>query len=194
MQHPVIPGMFAIGMRWKGAGNSLNADMYSFYYCDVGFATLNFPLDGPEAYLHVSERIASRVTTFPGRALRAGGVTPLAQDAGIPETVISLTVTSFNLGAVNRAAAVAAAQAPLNDDTFFGYAAGTVMFEGMGTEWAFDLGGVPSYTVEFQFKVRPARGWNYIYHPTTGAVVPVTLPDGTTPMLASSNLMDLFVP
>jgi hypothetical protein len=193
MQHPVIPGMFAMGMRWKGAGNSLNADMYSFYYCDVGFATLNFPLDGPEAYLRVSERIASRIKTFPGRALRAGGVI-LPQDVGIPLTLISLNVTSFNLGAVNRAAAIAAAQAPVNNDVFFGYPAGTVMFEGFGNEWTITLGGLPSYTIEYQFKVCPALGWNQTFQDTTGAVVDLTLPDGVTPMLASSNLMDLLVP
>jgi hypothetical protein len=193
MEHPVIPGMFAMGIRWKAAGNSADANMYSFYYCEVGFATLNFPLDGDLAYLRFTEQGSARETTFPGRALRAGG-TPLGQDVALPETTVAFTITSHNLAAVPRAAAIAAAEEPVNDDTFFGYAAGYVFFESWSSDWSLTLGGIPSYTAEFHFKARPRRKWNEIYHPTTGALTAVTLPDDTTPMLASSNLMALFTP
>lgn len=156
--------------------------------------------DGEGIWMEESANFQTQYLQLPRYSVRWEGVAGhegiLKEPAGIPIVTGDVTLTRHQMDDINRESLVAAA-GKVNELTFFGWPAGTLLFSGFSPRRTIDtLGKSSKYTLTVIFKCRLVRdkdgnavGWNYQFRPGYGWWK--VLINNEAPLFPSYNFRDL---
>jgi hypothetical protein len=171
LQHPYISGncyadsvhVYPPPGAVAGLDGSATGIAFADYFADVHFSTPEFNYegagggeDGGEDYPCVSLRLRGgedRVTRpgssyiFPSDNLR------LNHDVGVPVKTLDFALTMHRLPNLD-VPLYAALEGCINESDFYGFPAGTVLYDGPESEGQFLVAGNPSFEVTHLFKYR----------------------------------------
>jgi hypothetical protein len=173
---------------WDGT-----AIAFADYFADVHFATYSYPMEsGDQPTVTLDLQGGSEMVTRPGWAYKMlSDGKPINHDVGVPVTTVDFTLTMHRLSSLDTSLYTSLAGS-VNSTTFWGQAAGTVLYRGPGVQGQQSIGGFPAYDAAHAFQFRSVPHNQIMRDDGAGFDTPVLVSDGSTAMIPSADLNQLW--
>lgn len=192
LQHPEYPSLYASGFKMEATGNSGGTTAYGTMFSDVRieveFTNPPYGFAGDTAFSTWEVDQGSTYTTHPGRKFKFGSGEPLDQDAGTFAVLNSYVLTIFNAPVLNDSV-MDTLSGRVNNASFMGRAAGSLLFGGCKSTFQNNLGGTVSYQKSLSFTYR-SYSWNQAFR-SDGVLDTPTDPAGNG-LYNTGTFTDLF--
>jgi hypothetical protein len=176
LQHPLFPSLLAFEVDAEACGeasttSSTLANMWSRVRLNINFRSVPYDQTGDQAYMTIEEDVGSTYTTFPGRKLAFTDGEPIDQDAGTFVGTKNYQVTVYQAPSLDSSVTDALI-GKINNATFLGFAAESLLFGGVRSSYERSVGGLVRYQKTFTFAYQ-SHSWNQAYkkNGTLGTVV-----------------------
>lgn len=166
MQHPMFSGLYAKKIRCVATGEPTGTTTYDQMYSQakvyVEFGSVYYGITGDQAFMSIEMDKGATYTTQSGRKFKFPGGEPIDQDAGQWAVVNNYSLTLYQVPTFNDSV-MNAASGCVNDDVWFGNAAGLVLFGGCKAVQQRSVGGILTYQYSVSFAVR-SYPWNQCFN------------------------------
>jgi hypothetical protein len=166
LQHPLYPALWADRVQCEATGTASTtstalADLYTDARVFVDFGTIPYPVTGDSAYMTWEVDQGAVYTTQPGRKFKFASGEPLDQDAGAWSVQNTYILTLYQCPSQGDAN-IDLLSGKLNNATFFGRPANSLLFGGCKSIYEVSVAGVVRYTKSYVFTYR-SYSWNQAY-------------------------------
>lgn len=192
MQHPLFSGLLARRVKCKAtgehSGTSTYNQMYSRAKVIVDFESVLYGTTGDQAYMSLEVEKGATYTTQPGRKFAFSSGEPIDQDAGAWAVTNNYVITLFQCPQLHDDY-IDLAAGKINNATFLGRPAGTMLFGGCRGMQTISTGGVITYQRSLSFAYR-SYSWNQAYN--RAGTLDTPLDPAGNPQYANYDFNNLF--